>query len=42
MAAQKIKESENFGEVQDFETIKAEYDGILEEITAKKTDATAI
>ena len=42
MAAQKIKEAESFGEVQDFETIKAEYDGILEEITAKKTDATAI
>ena len=42
MAAQKIKEAESFGEAQDFETIKAEYDGILEEITAKKTDATAI
>ncbi len=42
MAAQKIKEAESFGEVKDFETIKAEYDGILEEITAKKTDATAI
>ncbi len=42
MAAQKIKEAESFGEVQDFETIKAEYDGILEEITVKKTDATAI
>lgn len=41
-AAQKIKDAESFGEVKDFETIKAEYDGILEEITAKKTDATAI
>ncbi len=42
MAAQKIKESETFGAVSDFESIKSEYDNILEEITAKKTDATAI
>ena len=41
-AAQKIKEAESFGTVSDFESIKAEYDGILEEITSKKTDATAI
>ena len=41
-AAQKIKEAESFGEVNDFESIKSEYDGILEDITAKKTDATAI
>ena len=41
-AAQKIKEAECFGTVSDFESIKAEYDGILEEITSKKTDATAI
>ncbi len=42
MAAQKIKDAENFGSVNDFESIKAEYDNILEKITSKKTDATAI
>lgn len=42
MAAQKIKEAETFGAVSDFESIKSEHDNILEEITAKKTDATAI
>ncbi|MBQ3548245.1 MAG: AAA family ATPase [Clostridia bacterium] len=41
-AAQKIKEAESFGAVDNFESIKAEYDAILEEITAQKTDATAI
>lgn len=41
-AAQKIKEAESFGAIEDFETIKAEYDNILEQITLKKTDATAI
>ena len=42
MAAQKIKEAETFGEISDFESIKSEYDNILDEITTKKTDATAI
>ena len=42
MAAQKIKEAEGFGAINNFESIKAEYDAILEEITAQKTDATAI
>lgn len=42
MAAQKIKEAESFGMVSNFEDIKADYDDILEQITAQKTDATAI
>ncbi|MBO5211068.1 MAG: AAA family ATPase [Clostridia bacterium] len=42
VAKQKIKEADSFGAVNDFESIKAKYDGILEEITSKKTDATAI
>ncbi len=41
-AAEKIKEAESFGAVDDFENIKAEFDSILEQITSKKTDATAI
>lgn len=41
-AAEKIKEAESFGRVENFDSIKAEFDGILEQITAKKTDVTAI
>lgn len=41
-AAEKIKEAESYGEENDFDAIKQEYTSLLDQITTKKTDATAI
>ena len=41
-AAEKIKEAENYGADNNFDAIKQEYTSLLDQITTKKTDATAI
>lgn len=41
-AAEKIKEAESYGEENDFDAIKQDYTCLLDQITTKKTDATAI
>ncbi len=41
-AAEKIKEAESYGANNNFDGIKQEYADLLDQITTKKTDATAI
>ncbi len=40
--AQKIREAEGYGQDNNFDAIKQEYADLLDQITTKKTDATAI
>ncbi len=42
VAAEKIKEAESYGADNNFDAIKQEYTSLLDQITTKKTDATAI